>query len=367
MCRLDERNQGIWKKARGLVGQESVQGPVNEEAVRRFYSDALEGAASIASKSVSGGFEESRKKTWGEFETFCGLVGKRIGDVVDLDVVAFVHGFWLPRHQGACRTAVGTEGAKTASASAIKGIIGHLSKSSNMLGLQGDRNPAASEAVRSYREGYRNMLHEAGVREKRAVVFKEAKVHDFIAWLEGRVNEANGFARCSLISDLAVVHYLWETWSRGKECGSVEVRQIAFGDHTVKAGWSKTIREEPSAEIDVGPGFLEAAARLISACEQVGDPVGTGYLFRPLNGRKNGFKPEPMTSGTMRRRIQQRLKEAGLYEGETLHSFRRSAVQHAASIEGYNVERLMQRGRWASYGAFRLYIEEIEAAFPRRS
>lgn len=295
------------------------------------------------------------------------MVGKRAEDAIDLDIVAFIHGYWLPRHRGACRTVVGNEGVKTASASAIKGIISQLNKSLNMVGRHGERNPVCSDAVRSYREGYRNMLHEAGVREKRAVTFKEAKVNDFVRWLERKINEALGFTKCSLLTELAIVHYLWETWSRGKECGSVEVRQIEFDDHIVNAGWTKTVREEPSAQIQVEHGFMEAAARLIHACDQVGDPVGLGYLFRPLNERKNGFKAEAMSSGTMRRRIQQRLKEAGLYEGENLHSFRRSAVQHAASIEGYNVERLMQRGRWASYGAFRLYIEEIEALFPRRT
>lgn len=367
MCRLNESNQEIWKKARGLTAEGNTAGEAEDsEFIHQFYTAALQGAAEVAGKSVSGSFEDCRKKTWGEFCTFCSLVGKRAEDAIDLDVVAFVHGFWLPRHQGACRTKVGNDGVKTASASAIKGVINHLNKSFNMLGRQGEQNPAGSDAVRSYREGYRNMLHEAGVREKRAVLFKEAKVNDFIMWLEEKVGGASGFTRCSLLTDLAIVHYLWETWSRGKECGSVEVRQIAFDDHVVRAGWTKTVREEPSSVIPVERGFTEAAARLIHACDQVGDPVGLGYLFRPLNERRNGFKPEPMSSGTMRRRIQQRLKEAGLYEGETLHSFRRSAVQHAASIEGYNVERLMQRGRWASYAAFRLYIEEIEASFPRR-
>lgn len=39
------------------------------------------------------------------------------------------------------------------------------------------------------------------------------------------------------------------------------------------------------------------------------------------------------------------MKKAELYEGETLHSFRRSAVQHAAEMEGYNAEMLMKMGR----------------------
>ncbi|GAQ91115.1 hypothetical protein KFL_007300010, partial [Klebsormidium nitens] len=119
-------------------------------------------------------------------------------------------------------------------------------------------------------------------------------------------------------------------------------------------------------EISVDSQFLEAAGRLIRSCEEYGDPIGQGFLLRPLNERRNGFKKEAMSSGTLRRRIQQRLKDASLFEGETLHSFRRSAVQHAAEIEGYDVEKLMKRGRWSSYAAFRLYIEEIEHRFPRR-
>jgi hypothetical protein len=55
-----------------------------------------------------------------------------------------------------------------------------------------------------------------------------------------------------------------------------------------------------------------------------------------------------------------------MYAGETLHSFRRSAVQNAVHIEGYNVKRLMELGRWKSYAAFCLYVEEIESDFGRK-
>lgn len=340
---------------------------MNEDVVREFYASTLKEAAAVANRSVSNGFEESRKRTWGEFRDFCSLVGKDPLEARDLDVIAFVHGYWLPRHRSACRTMVGVNKERTASASAIKGVVSHLSKSFNMFGKVGERNPALAESVRNYREGYRNALHDSGVREKRAVVFKEGKVQDLITWLENQIGKSSGLARCALLSDLTIVHYLWESWSRGKECGELESRQIVFDEQIVRAGWSKTVHEEPSAEIAVQKGFLQSAARLISACDEARVPVGSGFLFRPLNERKDAFKMEPMSSGTMRRRIQQRLKDAGLFEGETLHSFRRSAVQHAAGIEGYNVEKLMQRGRWSSYAAFRLYIEEIEREFPRRT
>jgi hypothetical protein len=60
------------------------------------------------------------------------------------------------------------------------------------------------------------------------------------------------------------------------------------------------------------------------------------------------------------------MKDAGLYKGETLHSFRRSAVQGAAEFEGYDVQRLMALGQWKSYAAFRLYVEEIKSSFFRK-
>ena len=47
--------------------------------------------------------------------------------------------------------------------------------------------------------------------------------------------------------------------------------------------------------------------------------------------------------------------------------FRRSAVQHAAELEGYDVERLMEQGRWKSRAAFKLYVEEIADRFARGS
>jgi hypothetical protein len=63
--------------------------------------------------------------------------------------------------------------------------------------------------------------------------------------------------------------------------------------------------------------------------------------------------------------VQVHHKESGLYAGETLHSFWRSAVQSAAQIEGFDVPKLMSMGRWKSYAAFRVYIGEIEDQFAR--
>jgi integrase len=163
--------------------------------------------------------------------------------------------------------------------------------------------------------------------------------------------------------------YLWKSWARGKECGELRASKVNFRDGVSEPGWSKTVRKEPSATIDLTSGkrgrFLKSAAALIREMEDGGHAIGMGFLFRPLNRRKDGFEDVALSANALRKRIQLHMKEAGLFEGETLHSFRRSAVQGAAEIEGYDVEKLMALGRWKSYAAFRLYIEEIEAAFPR--
>lgn len=105
---------------------------------------------------------------------------------------------------------------------------------------------------------------------------------------------------------------------------------------------------------------MEAAAQLVKGFDSIGESISEeGFLFRSQNRQRTGFLPGPISSDSLRKRVQKRLKEAGLFEGETLHSFRRSVVQHAAVNLNYNVKQLMELGRWKSYSAFKVYVEEI--------
>lgn len=137
-------------------------------------------------------------------------------------------------------------------------------------------------------------------------------------------------------------------------------------------GWSKTVREEPSGRIELtvseeGKTFLRCSAELLAEMKIQGVDTGKGFLFRPLNRSRTGFLDKPIKSPALKKRVQQHLAKADLFEGETLHSFRRSAVQNAAEIEGYDIKKLMRQGRWKNYAAFRLYVEEIEHRFVRRT
>jgi hypothetical protein len=187
----------------------------SEKESEDFYKRVLEEAGQVAKRSVSTGFEEARRKTWEESEAFLAKVGRglTVETARGLDVVAFVHGEWIPGHRKNFRTTMGPSEEKVASASAIKGVIGHIAKSYTMLGRKDDENPAKEESVTSYWDGYRNDLHDKGVREKRAKIMKEAKVFDLMEYLGGQIGAAEGISRIVLMMDRAAVLYLWKSWA----------------------------------------------------------------------------------------------------------------------------------------------------------
>jgi hypothetical protein len=124
-----------WGAGRGIGERSGGSEPWSVDEACRFYRDTLGAAAVVANRSVSKGFEESRRKTFGEFEDFLGKVGqgKRIGNASGLDVIAFVHGFWIPKHKDQCRTFVKDE--QMASASAVKGVVSTYCKELQHAGV----------------------------------------------------------------------------------------------------------------------------------------------------------------------------------------------------------------------------------------
>jgi integrase len=335
-----------------------------------FYDRALKSFGEIAEKSVSEANNNSRKRTFAEFQEFLSrnAYGVTVETATAADVGAFIVSEWIPKHSGGCRTKLPSTDQPVPSVSAVNSVVKHLSKSYTLLGYEGRSNPAKAEVVKAFRTGYKKALHEEGVKVQRAKVFTEAKLDALLAYLARAIGESvPGLDRCVFLMDQAVVLYLWESLARGKECGELQLRQVEFEERVAYPGWSKTVRKEPSARIPLATAapegrltFLEAAVRLVKELDEAGHPIGeNGFLFRSLNRGRSAFVDAPMTSDTLRKRLQKRLKEAGLFEGETVHNFRRLAVQHAAVNLNYDVKQLMELGRWKSYSAFRVYVEEV--------
>jgi integrase len=328
----------------------------SREETSELYGRALTTFGEIAEKSVNEATNNSRKRTFQEYQEF---LAKNAFDVTvetatPADVGAFIVGSWLPNHSRGSRTKLPRTGESIPSVSAVTHAVKDLAKSYALLGYEGRNNPAKSEVVKAFRTGYEKMLHEEGVKVQRAKVFSEQKLDSLLAYLARQIEASPpGLDPCILLTDQASVLYLWESLARGKECGQLQRQQVEMEEQAAYPGWSKTVRKEPSARIPLAAPseggrltFVEAAARLVHAMEEAGFPTGeNGFLFRAMNRSRNGFVDQPMSSDTLRKRLQKRLKEAGLFEGETVHSFRRSAVQHAAVNLNYNVKQLMDLGR----------------------
>jgi hypothetical protein len=184
-----------------------------EEETTVLYEKSMTWCAEIAGRSRNSEVDGSRQRLWEEYKEFLAknAFGVRVETAGPEDILAFIRGYWIPKHLASCRTTVGESKTKVIAVATVKQAIQHLSSSYGMLGRDGPRNPAKHEAVRAFKDGYRKMLHELGVKEKKAVVFKEKKMTDLVYFLVEEIGEmAKGVARCCAPADLAAILYLWE-------------------------------------------------------------------------------------------------------------------------------------------------------------
>jgi hypothetical protein len=87
-----QRSALLWQEGRFGGRKRAAPDEMSDEASKELYKKALTEAAKIASCSVSPGFEESRQKTFADFEAFLARIGHGLNAErpSDLDVIAFV-------------------------------------------------------------------------------------------------------------------------------------------------------------------------------------------------------------------------------------------------------------------------------------
>jgi hypothetical protein len=171
------------------------------------YGQTLQKVETIADIKTTKETNDSRKRTFSEYQEFLAKnpFGVTVATASPEDVAAFIHSKWLPNHSGSCRTVLPQTGQPVASASTVRGVMKDISKSYTLLGFEGASNPARSELVKSYRDGYGNLLHQQGVKVQRAKVFSEAKLNALVAYLSTKLSDSGEMERCVLAMDRAAV------------------------------------------------------------------------------------------------------------------------------------------------------------------
>jgi hypothetical protein len=89
----------------------------------------------------------------------------------------------------------------------------------------------------------------------------------------------------------------------------LKVRQIDREDAVALPGWSKTVRAEPSGRIDLtssetGMTFLRGSAEMLAEMGRQNIPMGSGFLFRPLDKSRKGLRDEPLKFSALRQRVE---------------------------------------------------------------
>ena len=178
--------------------------------------------------------------------------------------------------------------------------------------------------------------------------------------------------------------YLWEAGQRGKECCTLLLSDFRYQDLRCTEAWpditarslspdlvlvvegsqgTKTrhnrhpgvisLSKTPTAEGDGDPmAFLPQYAQAMAAS---GVPL-THWLFPNRFFSDADTKRRPhITSGALRLRLVLHLAQLGIWEGETLHSFRRGSSQHQQS-QGRDPAAIAQRMLWRSPQSAELYL-----------
>ena len=285
---------------------------------------------------------------------------------------------YLPEHGPRSRTRM-RNGAVVCSASHVKSVLAHLSTSFELLGRCGDYseatqqgNPCQSALVSAYRAGYRRELIGGGIVPGPAVPMTLEKVRALVRYCLGESERAAGnpFSQMMWLRDAVLYLYLWYSWQRGSEGASIRWEQLEFlgsalhvstgplKNHQFSTFTGKDVYEElgPSeAEYCIVAQLRRYKAVVEAAGVSMLPDAGHGFVFRAAAKGGKSFSSGAQSCGAIYQRLRVHLSALGIYEGESVHSFRRGGVQHSKAEGVLTVEERRKKGRWRSVATLEHY------------
>jgi integrase len=329
------------------------------------YQRGLAAAARTVEASLAASTYSRQESAAREFSAWLARYGggRTVLDCTPDDVLVYITAHWLPGHSGRQSSEPGPSAVKS-HLSLLSGALARVGREGRYNALTGEGNPCACSWVEDYRKGYQRQQMLAGYQEVSAVPLTEAKYEALVRYLWREISRAAGaLAVMVLLRDLLVVLLLWQTAQRGHDVGKLglgdfvdpsrpEQPYLGFplpapwellggaptlcvsqrGTKTYRLGRAPAIWIWPNAE---APGFCvpRVLGYYMWLSRQPDAAPGSridDLLFRPLTPDQRGFKSAALRTSTLSARLKLHLQAAGLYAGETVHSFRRGALQTAA-------------------------------------
>lgn len=324
-----------------------------------LYMAALERGHAIMAHNWQTATNKQRDTAWAQFDHWSWQqLGKPGQYCHPNDIVVYLESCFL--HQHGRQTAA--DGTSCPAPSTVSSTVAHLSTRLQQLGCRGpwdwvtcSGNPCNSMEVRTFKGGYSNEMQELGFSPTAAKPLSEDKLQQLVQCLAAEAAEAQQradqpwYVAVLLWRDACITQYLWDSKRRPAELSKtqtaqVEVTSSAVGSSRVQAHpqISKMCHASQGSRVprpvDVqGPAGQQLASLLLQymqCVQQSGRGLGR-YLFSPLHPSRLMLQTEQgLSTAAMGQRIIGHLKRLGLYEGESLYSIKRGAMQHDFFVAG---------------------------------
>ena len=132
--------------------------------------------------------------------------------------------------------------------------------------------------------------------------------------------------------------------------------------------WGKTLRNGASNVFGIRRHSnrklcpVRAIELYVAMCSKLNIDLSRGYLFRPTTPQGH-ISSNQLSVSAMRSRLQQYLVEAGIYEGESLHSFRAGSAITLA-LSGSQLSDIMSHVGWKSEATANHYLKLSQVLRP---
>jgi hypothetical protein len=257
--------------------------------------------------------------------------------------------------------------------------------------------------LRTFKGGYANQMQDAGYEPAAAKPISGAKLQQVVQQLQAEAQQCQQsrqqpwYTEALLWRDAAIVQYLWDSKRRPAELGHLGSQQVSKGSSS-SSGPGSNVRSAASSSYTLGLD-LTATPTVSKLCHasqgsrrpapvelggQVGQQLGRLFLryseclkrhgkslgrfmFSPLRADKQELQGDKgLSTSAMEQRVVGHLKRLGLYEGESLYSIKRGAMQHDFFVLGRSLQAIGDAADIATPAVVSQYVNPHRPTFKRR-
>jgi hypothetical protein len=349
-----------------------------------LYLAALARGQAIMARNWQPATNKQRDTAWAEFDSWSVTQLSKPGQYCNPnDIVVYLESSYLRQHGR--QTAA--DGSSCPAPSTVASTVAHLSTRFQQFGRRGpwdwvtcSGNPCDSMEMKTFKGGYANDMQDQGFAPTAAKPITEAKLQQLVQQLAAEAAAAQQqpsqawHVAALLWRDACIAQYLWDSKRRPAELSSLQTAQVqvvssAVGSSGLQAGpqiskmchASRGSRRPRPVDIQgpAGQQLAQLVLQYIQCLQQTGRALGR-YMFSPLQPNRQALQSDQgLSTAAMGQRVIGHLKRLGLYDGESLYSIKRGAMQHDYFIAGRSLQAIGAAADIDTISVVQRYIDPV--------